>query len=283
MSELDLIDPATRAGYELVVADDFSGGRLDTGLWLPHHLPQWSSRAASAARYRLGDGVLRLVVEEDQPPWCPEFDGGTRVSSLQTGVFAGPLGSGVGQHRFTPQAVVREAQEARRLFTPLHGLVEMRARFPDDPAAMAALWLIGFEDEPPHSAEICVAEVFGRTVGRGTAAVGMGVHPFGNPAVTDDFAAVEVPVDAREWHVYAAEWTPDGVAFSVDGVVRRTVAQSPAHPVQVMLGLYAFPDDTGEVPGPWPKEFAVDWFRWSRRSRTAVAGGHGTHAVPSRV
>jgi hypothetical protein len=29
------------------------------------------------------------------------------VSSLQTGVFAGPVGSAIGQHRFHPEAVVR--------------------------------------------------------------------------------------------------------------------------------------------------------------------------------
>ena len=39
-------------------------------------------------------GGLRLLIEADQEPWCPEFDGEVRVSSLQTGVFAGPVGSG---------------------------------------------------------------------------------------------------------------------------------------------------------------------------------------------
>ena len=107
---MEIVDPRTKAGYVLDREDDFAGPELDRGLWLPHHLPQWSSRAQSAARYRFDGGALRLVVEDDQPPWCPEFDGGTRVSSLQTGVFAGPVGSGVGQHRFTADAVVREAQ-----------------------------------------------------------------------------------------------------------------------------------------------------------------------------
>ena len=29
--------------------DDFDGPDLDTGVWLPHYLPAWSSREASAA------------------------------------------------------------------------------------------------------------------------------------------------------------------------------------------------------------------------------------------
>jgi hypothetical protein len=66
-------------------------------------------------------------------PWCPEFDGEVRVSSLQTGVFSGPRGSAIGQHRFSPDAVVREEQEERRLYTPLYGIVETRLRAIDDP------------------------------------------------------------------------------------------------------------------------------------------------------
>src|SRR5207237_6873484 len=105
-------------GCVLEVEDLFDGDELDRGLWLPFYLPHGSSREASAARYRLGDGVLRLVVEEDQPPWCPEFDGGVRVSSLQTGEFCGPLGSPVGQLRLNPAAGVRDEQEDVRLDTP---------------------------------------------------------------------------------------------------------------------------------------------------------------------
>jgi hypothetical protein len=105
-----VVDPVTKAGYALVFEDTFDGDTLDRARWLPHYLPQWSSREASAARYRLGDGTLRLVIEADQPPWCSEFDGQTRVSSLQTGVFAGPVGSPVGHSRFADGLVVRQAR-----------------------------------------------------------------------------------------------------------------------------------------------------------------------------
>src|SRR3954451_10377529 len=118
---MHLAVPPVREGYVLEVEDRFDGEELDRSLWLPHSLPHWSSRAASAARYRLGDGFLRLVVEEDQPPWCPEFDGQVRVSSLQTAVQAGPVGGTAGQHRFSPSAVVREAVQPTRLYAPQYG------------------------------------------------------------------------------------------------------------------------------------------------------------------
>jgi hypothetical protein len=87
-----------RSGYEIEFEDDFAEASLDQTKWLPRYLPQWSSRADSAARYDIGDSVLRLRIDRDQRPWCPEWDGDTRVSSLQTGVFSGPTGSRIGQH-----------------------------------------------------------------------------------------------------------------------------------------------------------------------------------------
>jgi hypothetical protein len=246
--------------FELEWEDRFDGDELDRSRWLPYYLPHWSSRERAAARYSVGGGELRLRIDPDQPPWCPELDGGTRVSSLQTGAFAGPVGSRVGQHRFHPDAVVREAQENVRLYTPLYGRIEVVCRACDDPDAMVALWLIGYEDEPERSGELCVCELFGRDVGAREAGVGMGIHPFGDPRLADDFERVTVPIDAREPHRYAADWTPAGVAFSVDGEVVKRTAQSPGYPLQLMLGLYAFPPGGGRVDRR-PKEFVVEAVR----------------------
>ncbi|TMR15332.1 glycoside hydrolase family 16 protein [Nonomuraea turkmeniaca] len=234
--------------------DTFEGDRLDETKWIPYYLPQWTTRTAAAARYRLGGGRLTLLIEEDQPPWSPETEGDLRVSSLQTGLFSGPVGSRIGQHG--RGAVVREEHPEVRLYTPRYGRIEMRAKAIDDPDCMVALWLIGFEDVPEHSAEICVAEIFGRDVTPTEARIGMGVHPFGDPAITDDFTVETLPIDAREFHVYAADWTPDHISFSVDGQHVRTVNQSPAYPMQLMLNIYEF-----QPGGSYPKEFTVDWVR----------------------
>jgi hypothetical protein len=260
------VDPVSKAGYELEFEDTFDGDTLDRSRWLPYYLPQWSSREASAARYRLGDGVLRLLIEADQPPWCPEFDGQTRVSSLQTGVFAGPVGSAVGQSRFKPDLVVRQAQPAARLYTPQYGLFELRAKAIDDPRCMVALWMIGYEDQPERSAEICICEIFGRDVTPERAGVGMGLRPFADPSIRDAFSVEALPIDAREFHVYAAEWTPQQVAFFVDQRLVKTVQQSPGYPMQFMLDIYEFPDQEPAPgpPRPYPKEFVVDYFRGYR-------------------
>jgi Glycosyl hydrolases family 16 len=255
-----------RAGYELVVEDDFDTPDLDRRLWLPHYLPHWSSSAATAARYSIADSVLTLRIDRWQQPWSPEFDGRTKVSSLQTGVFSGPTGSNIGQLPFRPGLVVREAQPPTALYTPHGGLFEARLRFPTDPANMAALWMIGFGDDPARTGEICIAEVFGSEIGPRSTLVGMGLHPFADPEILDDFTKEAVAIDAAEFHAYAAEWTPSFVAFYLDERLVRFVAQSPAYPMQLMLGIYEFADGP-EPPSPadrYPKEFLVDWFRGYR-------------------
>jgi glycosyl hydrolase family 16 len=251
--------------YELEFDETFAGEELDTSRWLPYYLPHWSTRDRAAARYEVGGGELRLLIEADQRPWCPEFDGDVRVSSVQTGEFAGPVGSAIGQHRFHPAAVVREAQSNVRLYTPQYGRIELRAKAVDDPRAMVALWMIGYEDRPERSAEICVCEIFGRDVAADRAGVGVGLHPFGDPQIVDDFSRETVEIDAREFHEYAAEWTPNDVAFFVDGERIKRVDQSPAYPMQLMLGIYELPAAAGEEPArAYPKVFTVGHVRGYR-------------------
>ena len=238
--------------------DGFDGGRLDPSRWIDSYLPHWSSRKRSAARWRIDGGRLRLVIDPDQEPWNPDLDGDTRVSSIQTGVFSGPFGSPIGQHRFRPGLVVREAQPAARLYTPRFGRIEIRMSAVSDPDAMVALWMIGFEDEPRRSGEICVAEIFGRDVGPTAVRVGMGIHPFGDPNLADDFDQVEVSVDATTIHEYAVEWSPHLVDHTVDGRLVKRSTQAPDYPMQLMLGVYAF---RPAAPGDVPIEFVVDRVR----------------------
>jgi hypothetical protein len=259
-----------RADYQLEVEDNFDGVELDASIWVPYYLPQWSSRSAAAARYELADGTLRLLIDADQAPWCPEYDGWLRVSSLQTGVFAGPVGSETGQHRFAQGMVVREAQENAALYTPLYGLFELRAKALDDAANMVALWAIGYGERTEQSGEILIMEIFGRDVRAASAAIGMGVRPHQDPGLTDAFEQVPVAIDAREFHTYSAEWTPDYVAHYVDDRLVKVVRQSMAYPLQFLLGIYEFADgpEPPSAPGRYPKVFVVDWFRGYRRATT---------------
>ncbi|MGH3031371.1 MAG: glycoside hydrolase family 16 protein [Gaiellaceae bacterium] len=95
----------------------------------------------------------------------------------------------------------------------------------------------------------------------------MGVHPFGDRRIVDDFSREVVPIDASEFHVYAAEWTRECVSFFIDDEHIKTVDQSPSYPMQLMLGIYEFPADAAGPTGAteYPKEFTVDYVRGHRR------------------
>ena len=149
--------------------DDFDDSDLDTEVWIPHYLPMWSSRAESAAKYSVVGSELHLTIPPEQGLWCAgDHDPPLRVSGIQSGVFSGEVGSSVGQQPFRDGAVVREFQPTQWGWTPKYGLLEVRARMELSPRSMAAVWMVGLEREPTHSAEICIFEVFGgRSGGRG--------------------------------------------------------------------------------------------------------------------
>jgi hypothetical protein len=247
-------------------ADDFDAAELDTDVWVAHYLPQWSSRAQSAATYAVGGSELRLTIAPEQGLWCPdEHEEPLRVSGIQSGVFSGPVGSTIGQQPFRDGAVVRESQSTLWGWTPRYGLLEVRARMDLSPRSMAAVWMVGLEDEPERCAEICVFEVFGEAIeaagGATTAAVGMGVHPFRDPAITDEFAAERVAIDVADFHVYAADWRPGRVDFLVDGQRVKTVHQAPDYPMQMMVAVFDFPAKAASAPPDHVPELAVDYVR----------------------
>lgn len=246
-----------RSGYTLDFEDRFAA--LDERRWLPFYLPQWASREATRARYETGPG-LTLLIEADQQPWAPRYDGPLRVTNLQTGVRSGPLGSHDGQLRFKPEVVVSEEQPTEALYTPTHGLVEVRSKAIAQPNCMVALWLIGFEESPHESGEICLMEIFGTEVEAGRASVGMGIHPWHDPDLVDDFEKITLTGDATEAHTYSVEWMPGRTRWYLDDLLVKQSEQAPDYPMQLMLDVYEF-----EPGGQYPKRFDVEFVRgWTR-------------------
>lgn len=126
--------------------------------------------------------------------------------------------------------------------------------------SMAAFWLIGREMEPHESAEILVAEIFGRDVVPGTSAeIGCGLRAFRDPKVTDDFATARVAVDVREFHTYTLDWTPERLTFAVDGEAYRSCTGPPTYPMQAMLTLYDFLEWSDGSDGEHVPEFLIDY------------------------
>jgi Glycosyl hydrolases family 16 len=96
----------------------------------------------------------------------------------------------------------------------------------------------------------------------------MGLHPFRDPAITDEFDAPRIALDPAEPHVYAADWRPGRVDFLVDGKHVKTVGQAPAYAMQMMIAVFDFPDRAASAPADHVPLLAVDYVRGSQAAST---------------
>jgi hypothetical protein len=228
--------------------EDFA--TLDPRRWVPAYLPAWSSREAARATWEVGSEGLVLSLPPEHPVWCPDLhDPPLRVSAVQSGSWSGPVGSSQGQQPFRPGLVVREEQPRLEGFVPRGGSVEVECRATIGSGSMFSAWMIGMEDSPERSGEICLVEVFGDTLGReadgaATAEVGRGVHAFRDPSLVEEFAAPRRHLDVGAWHTYAVDWRPDGITWFVDGEEVAASTQSPTYPMLLVLAVFDFPGRT---------------------------------------
>ncbi len=230
-------------GDHIELDERFEGDPLDPEVWFPYYLPHWSSREESAATYSTGDDGLHLVIPTDQPLWCPDLhDEPLRVSGVQTGSFAGPIGSTIGQQPFKQGLRVTEEQPTFWGYTPRYGEVSVTMKGNISPRSMFGFWLAGIEDRPERSGEILVAEVFGESIEEGSAAVGMGIRDFRDPALVYDISAPRMEIDVAEDHTYGVAWEPGRTSLTVDGNAMRSLGQAPDYPMQLMIGVFDFPD-----------------------------------------
>jgi hypothetical protein len=238
--DAEWIERLDRTCYRLTFSEDFASPTLDPDRWVDHYLPQWTTPDRSVAHYAINDRSLELRIDADQLPWRDE-DGGLRVSNIQTGTFSGPMGSTVGTHRYRDDLRVRTAMETRHLWTPTEGLVEATLEATRDGTCLVAIWLVGHEaSDPQDSGEICIAEVFGSTVGPLVSTVRLGVKALNDPRLQTDVSDILLPIDATQPHTYAAAWSSERVEFYVDDRLVRTVEQGVAYPMQLMIDLFEF-------------------------------------------
>lgn len=260
----------TKQNYYLEFNDDFDKDSINLENWIPYYLPQWSSRKMSKPNFNISEGNLILQITKDQKPWCPEFNNEVKCSSIQTGIFAGPLGSNIGQHKFFNQSecVVREEQINQQTYLPLYGYFEIRAKALNTASNVVSLWMIGYEDQPEKSGELCVFEIKGASVSKNYATVGYGIHKFNDPLLKEEFYEDVFNLDVTNFHTYAAEWLPDKIIFYIDNQKIREIKQSPNYPMQFMLGIYELPNEKNKKQdNMYPKNFIIDYVRgYKRRS-----------------
>ncbi|MCB0196892.1 MAG: glycoside hydrolase family 16 protein [Anaerolineae bacterium] len=241
--------------------ETFNSNTLDRDVWLPHYLPAWSSRSATQANYELVSNTLRLFIPTALKLWCPEtHPEPLRVSGIQSGNRSGPVGSRDGQQRFRNDLEVREAQPRFEGWLQNTGRVAIRCKMNLTPRSMAAMWLSGFEEAPDEAGELCVVEIFGRSVEENKSAeIGCGVKKLYDPRLVQDFVTPRINLDIRDFHTYAVEWGAERSKFYIDGQRVFQSAQAPGYPMQIMIAVFDFPAWDDGSNGDHVPEMVVDW------------------------
>jgi len=239
------------------IDDRFRGPGLDERRWIPAYLPHWTDPAAAAARWDLVPDGRRLRIDADQPAWMPE-DMPMRVSAIQTGSVAGPVGTRLGQDPHRPGLTVRTAVPVQRHWTPSAGRIEVVAAASADPTCMLGIWTLGALDGGQEEAgELCIAELFGRDAGRASSIVRFGIKPHEDPRLVEDVRDAVLPIDTTRPHAYAVEWGGGRARMLVDGRVIGEFDQAPEYPQQLVIALFEFPESVRRPPSAYPKSAVV--------------------------
>jgi len=248
--------PAPPSGYALVWSDEFRNepnGLPDPNKWnyeegyIRNHESQFYT-ARRPENARIENGQLIIEARKEEYPYA--------------------LSSGTGTAHYT-SAALRTYGKADWLY----GRIEVRAKLPAGKGVWPAIWMIGSDARQPgfgwpKCGEIDIMELVGKEPGviHGTLhwADANGKH-----ASSGQHVLIAHP--EADFHIYAADWTPDFVDLSVDGrvynhfaVEKATVAgYNPFRlPQYLILNLAIGGDWGGRIDDSiFPQRMVVDYVR----------------------
>jgi beta-glucanase (GH16 family) len=250
-------EPIDVPDYQLAWEDEFDGTALDTTKWsaVQHGFVQngelqfYTNRPENVS---VSGGYLWLTaIRETYTGTGPGMNGQTKTSEFTSGKI-----ESLGKAEFQ------------------YGKIEARLRMPRNPGTCPAFWMLGrnlFEPGVgwPTCGEIDIMEHahvedwIGAAIHTGTYNHTIGTQRTGTIPITDYDTA---------FHVYGVEWTPEKLAFSLDGRVFFTVTKSTLgssqsewpfdQPFWLILNL-AVGGAWGGDPsgGTYPSTMQVDWVR----------------------
>ena len=144
----------------------------------------------------------------------------------------------------------------------------MRAKLPDcKGGGHIAWWMIGTQDDAredgtlsKQTAEIDILE----NILEYTNVFSPKVHAWTDEGLSE--FGKEVGLDGTyddSYHIYAMDWTPQGIKFLVDGEAIASTKNSPKYRMAMLIGIYTFAEDgwSGNDNGVYPKTFSIDYIR----------------------
>lgn len=241
-------NPPQKEGWQLVFQEEFEGTAFDESKFLPYGLAHWYGPGENEAAYELRDSCLVLQLPDAQK----------RISAVSTGMRDG-------LHRFWDQLELRRHVRPAMNLVTKYGYFELRAKVAKGSGINSAWWMIGFENQLQQNAEVDIFEVLGKD----THVMNSTLHALRDPKLKYEHQPYRAETDlSGGFHVYGFEWDENGMAFYLDNQKIWQTNQSPDYPMVTLLQINE--SDGGWVgeldPAvPYPKEFAVDYFRVYKR------------------
>lgn len=176
-----------------------------------------------------------------------------------------------------------------------YGLVIVRAKIPYAQGIWPALWMLGagFPNVPwPDCGEIDLMENFGMAQGDASR-VRAAIHGPGDTGggIGGTYTLPAGQRFADDFHLFAVLWTPDGIAFSVDGNVYLSIASNSmppswqaafANPFFLLLNVAVggLPAGSPDTTTSFPQQMLVDYVRVYESS---TMGNRFVPITPCRV
>lgn len=266
-----------KKGYVLDWSEEFDGTELDTNKWLGAYFPHSTYPGRAQATYKVVNGSLNLILDENSTSFNQTGINGMIPSSLQTFEkdYLHPVSDQVTSvNKFNGYATK-------------YGYFEMRCKAPSCGGGGAyAWWLTGIEDDEvitlqpdgtetqttTHNLEVDVIENLFSNPGLWRA----NVIPWNDAKVSavlkrDNYTHIREQIDGdyiNEWHTYAFDWTPDHMDFYLDGKLYRRINSAPDYEMCMYLSMYmvrvpeSVPNYTwGYANDVFPKTWEIDYIR----------------------
>jgi beta-glucanase (GH16 family) len=196
------------AGWKLVWSDEFHGPVLDSAKWdfdigngfYDYHAGQWIS----------GWGNDELQYYTREPDNAFVKDGMLHIRALKESLH------GCG---YTSARLKTRRRDGCPLFSQRYGRFEFRAKLPTGKGVWPALWMLPQEEKYggwPCSGEIDVMEARGQEPNKVLGTLHFGSRWPANTHQSEEYLLPHAGTIA-DFHVYAVEWEPGEVRWSVDG------------------------------------------------------------------
>ncbi|MFJ5834601.1 family 16 glycosylhydrolase [Streptomyces sp. NPDC093089] len=188
------------------------------------------------------------------------------------------LGCWYGQCQYTSARL-----NTARTFTQAYGRFEARIKIPRGQGVWPAFWMLGNDLGTvgwPNSGEIDIME----NIGREPNTVHGTVHGPGYSGAGGLGSAYSLPggrAFADDFHVFAVDWSPSSIVWSVDGTAYKTLTPADTggkkwvfdHPFFIILNLAVGGDWPGSPDGStaFPQTMTVDYVRASSSGSAPAA------------